>query len=174
MPLHIPIGIEKKAARPGRVSASTFMELVVTMFLLVLFASIAFPILWSTTKATAAHALGNVAQQSRLSLVSMLPRFTEEVLPPYWENPGKVFACEGSEYKIAYLDGDRDGFLVLRKEGESRLSIATPKTILFIGNLPELALDWWKKDGRTIGITVKWRQGTDAMEFHSSWGSFTL
>jgi hypothetical protein len=174
MPSHITLGIEKSFPRPGRIVASTFMELVVTIFLLVLFSSIVFSVLWSATKAAAAHALENAAQQSRLSLVSMLPRFTEEVLPPYWENPDRVFASEGDEYRAAYDKGRGDKFLVSRKESSTRLSIATSEASMSIDNLPELALGWWKKDGRTIGMTIKWRQGSEPMEFHASWGSFTL
>jgi hypothetical protein len=174
MPSRITPGIERTISRPGRIVASTFMELVVTMFLLVLFSSIIFSVLWSATKATAAHDLDNAAQQSRLSLVSMLPRFTEEILPPYWENPDKVFVSDGDEYRAAYDKGQGDSFLVVRKESATRLSIATSDASLSIGNLPELALGWWRKDGRTIGITISWRRGSETTEFHASWGSFTL
>jgi hypothetical protein len=161
--------------RPGtRVAASTFVELVVTMFLLVLFASLAFPLFWGATKASTAQALENTAQQSRLTLVSLLPRLSAEVLPPYWENPAEGFAISGAEYRADYFDGEGGSFLVLRKEGEARLVLATPKASFSIDNLPGLALDWWKKDGRTIGFMVTWRQGAKAMEFRSAWGSFPL
>lgn len=170
----IPHGISGRAPRIGRVAASTFMELVVTMFLLVLFASFAFPLIWGTTRATAAHDLENAALRSKLSLVTLLPRLTEEVRPPYWENPEKLFVNAANEYKVEYGEGESAHSLIIRKESDARLSLATRESGFTIDNLPGLGLDWWKKDERIIGITVRWRQGDETAEFHSAWGSFPL
>jgi len=156
------------------VAATTFVELVVTIFLLTAFAALVFPIFWGTSKATAAHAVDNAAQRAKLSLATLLPRLTEEVRPPYWENPDKVFQESGTEWKALYHNGKVDDFLTLRKEGESRLSLVTPEATLSIDNLPGLAVDWWKKDKEIVGFTVQWQQGRETMEFHASWGSFIL
>jgi hypothetical protein len=151
------------------------VELAVTMFLLILFASLAFPIFWGTAKADTAHAVESAAQAARLSLAAYLPRLAEEVRPPYWENPEKVFqGSGGTELKAFYRDGAADGTLVFRKEGDARLAIVSSDSTLFIDNLPDLALDWWKKDDRIIGVTVQWKQQEKIMEFHASWGSFIL
>lgn len=167
MPLRAPLGSRKAAG-------STFVELVVTMLLLVLFASLAFPIFWSSAKASASQSVENAAQAARLSLASKLPRLAEEVRPPYWENPDKVFQGSANELKAFYFDGKDDGYLALRKESESRLSMTTSELTLSIDNLPGLALDWWKKDKRIIGFTVQWLQNDKIMEFHASCGSFLL
>jgi hypothetical protein len=170
----IPLGISGRGPRPARVAASTFVELVVTMFLLVLFASLASPLLWGTTKAAAAHDLENAVLQSKLRLVTLLPRLTEELRPPYWENPEKLYVNAGNEYKVEYGEGALALSLIMRKESDSRLSLATRESYFTIDNLPGIGLDRWKKDERIIGITVRWRQGGETAEFHSAWGSFPL
>ena|GEM_PF-3531601 len=174
MQRHILPGTRNLFVRPGKVAATTFVELVVTIFLLTAFAALVFPIFWGTNKATAAHAVDNAAQRARLSLATLLPRLTEEVRPPYWENPGKVFQESGTEWKAFYRNGSVNDFLTLRKESESRLSLVTPEATLSIDNLPGLAVDWWKKDKEIVGFTVQWQQGRETMEFHASWGSFIL
>ena len=164
----------RKPSRPGKMTASTFVELVVTIFLLTAFAALVFPVFWGTSKATAAHAVDNAAQRARLSLATILPRLTEEVRPPYWENPDKVFRETGTEWRALYRNGRDDDFLTLKKESESRLSLVTPGAVFSIDNLPGLTVDWWKKDKKIVGFTVQWRQGRETMEFHASWGSFIL
>ena len=144
------------------------------MLLLVLFASLAFPIFWSSAKASASQSIENSAQAARLSLAAKLPALAEEVRPPYWENPDRVFQGSANELKALYFDGKGDGYLTLRKESDTRLSLATPDLQISIDNLPGLALDWWKKDTRIIGVTVQWLQKGTTMEFHVAWGSFLL
>jgi hypothetical protein len=167
-------GIDASPHKAGRLSGSTFIELVVTMLLLVLFAALAFPLYWSTNKATAAHEISDAAQRSRLSLVTFLPRLTNDVRPPYWENPDKVFSSSGDELTAQFYGGNKDESLKLRKESDSRLSLTTPSLTLSIDNLPGVAIDWWKKEDRIVGFTVSWRQGSDKEQFHAAWGSFTL
>jgi hypothetical protein len=150
------------------------VELVVTIFLLTLFAAIAFPILWSSAKANVAHSLETAAQRARLSVATVLPRLTEEIRLPYWQNPKKVFQSSGNELKVLYRNGQESEFLILRKEGGSRLSLVTSDASFSIDNLPGLAIDWWKKEDRIVGFTLHWRQGTETAEFHASWGSFLL
>jgi hypothetical protein len=174
MQRHILPGTRNLFARPGKVAATTFVELVVTIFLLTAFAALVFTIFWGTSKVTAAHAVDNASQRARLSLATVLPRLTEEIRPPYWGNPGKVFQESGTEWKVLYRNGKVDDFLTLKKEGESRLSLVTADATLSIDNLPDLTVDWWKKDKEIVGFTVQWRQGKETMEFHASWGSFIL
>jgi hypothetical protein len=113
MPRHILPGTRNPALPAGKVGASTFIELVVTIFLLTVFAALVFPIYWGTSKATAAHAIDNAAQRARLSLATILPRLTEDVRPPYWENPEKVFQESGTEWKAFYRNGMPNDFLTL-------------------------------------------------------------
>ncbi len=167
-------GIRTAPLRPGKVAASTFVELVVTMFLLVLFASLAFPIFWSSAKATTSHSLDITAQRAKLTLATVLPRFSEQVRPPYWGNPDTVFQSSGSEWKAFYRNGDATDFLLLRKESESRLSLVTSDATVAIDNLPGLSVDWWIKDKRILGFTVHWQHHNEIQEFHAAWGSFIL
>ena len=85
-----------------------------------------------------------------------------------------MFQGSANELKAFYFDGKDDGYLALRKESESRLSMTTSELTLSIDNLPGLALDWWKKDKRIIGFTVQWLQNDKIMEFHAACGSFLL
>jgi hypothetical protein len=167
-------GISGRGSDPGKVAASTFVELLATMLLLVLFASLAFPLLRGATRAGAAHDAENAVLQSRLSLATLLPRLTEEVRPPYWENPEKVFAGAGDEYRVAYGEGEGAFSLILRKDGDSRLILATSNADFMIDELPGLDLDWWKEGERIIGIRIRWRQDGETAEFHAAWASFPL
>jgi hypothetical protein len=169
-----PHGSRSHGPRSAALAASTFVELVVTIFLLTVFAALIFPVFWSTSRATTAHAMFNAVQRSKLSLATVLPRLTDEVRPPYWVSQEKVFLKAGTEWRALYRNGRADDFLVLRKEGDSRLSLVTSEGTLSIDNLPGLSIDWWEKNKRIIGVTVQWRQGTETMEFHASWGSFIL
>jgi hypothetical protein len=174
MPRRVLPGTRLFRLPKGRVSATTFVELVVTILLLVLFAAIAFPILWSSARANTAHSVETAAQRARLSVATLLPRLTEEVRPPYWENQGKVFQDSANEWKAFYRNGKESDFLIVRKEGESRLRLVTSDTSFLLDNLPELSVDWWKKKERIVGITVQWKQGVRTVEFHAAWGSFLL
>jgi hypothetical protein len=163
------------ASRSGRrASGSTFVELIVTMLLLVLFAVLAFPLYWSASKAGAAHGIDNAAQRARLTLASVLPRLTEDVRPPYWENQEKIFSSSGGELSACFYGGKKDDRLILRKAGDSRLSMTTPSMTLSIDDLKGLGLDWWTVDGRIVGLTVSWTRGSETMRFRAAWGAFTL
>ncbi len=174
MPRHTPGGCRDDGTSPARLAASTFVELVVTIFLLVAFAALVFPIYWGTHPASAASGLENAAQRSELSLATVLPRLCAEIQPPYWANPQTAFQKSGSECRALFLDGKQDGYLAVRKDTDSRLSLVTADLTVSIDNLPGVTVDWWEKDKRIIGITIQWRRGADTMEFHAAWGSFTL
>jgi len=171
---HIRHGIEKSKRGAERLVASTFVELVATMLLLTLFAILGFSLYWGSAKASASQAMNNAVLQAKLSLATYLPRLAAEVRPPYWLSPDAVFQSSGNEWKASYLNGDRDDSLILRTDGPSRLSLITPRMSMTIDNLPDLAVDWWQKDGRIIGVTVHWRQGDGAVDFHAAWGTFIL
>jgi hypothetical protein len=156
------------------VAGSTFVELVVTLFLLAAFSGLVFTLFWSTTRANVAHTAVTVSQQARMSVVIDLPRLTEEIHPPYWVDPDKVFENEGTDWKVYYRQGDQANFLILRQKSETRLDLVTPDSTLSIGNLPGLSVDWWKTGGRIIGFTVQWQQGRDVTVFHAAWGSLVL
>lgn len=158
----------------SRIPASTFVELVVTMFLLTVFAALAFPVFWGASKAKTSHSITAAAQRTRLSLSTILPRLCEEVRVPYWANRDKVFQSSGTEWKVYYRNGKDSDFLILRKESESRLGLVTSETNISIDNLNGLAVDWWKQEKRIIGFKVQWQQNNQTMEFHASWGSFIL
>lgn len=170
----IPHGTRRQTSRQGALVASTFVELVVTIFLLTVFAALVFPVFWSMSKASTSHAVENAAQQSKLTLVTILPRLAEEVRPPYWASQEKVFQQSGSECKVLYRNGKADDFLIFRKESDSSLSLVTTEETLSIDNLPGVTVDWWEKDERIVGVTVQWRQGRETVEFHAAWGSFIL
>ena len=165
----IPIG-----TKPGRLAGTTFVELVVTMFLLAAFSSLVFTLFWGTSKASAAHGSETAAEQSKLSLATYLPRLTEEVHPPYWANPDKVFENQGNDWKVYYRDGEDANFLIIRKKGDTQLDLVTPDATLSIKNLTGLSVDWWKKNDRIIGISVKWLEAKTPNEFHAAWGSLVL
>ncbi len=173
MPPRIPRGTSG-APRPGALPGTTFVELVVTIFLLSAFAAVVFPIFWSASKASAASNAESAAQRSELSLVTVLTRLCAEVHPPYWADPQQVFLESGSELKALYRDGRKDDFLAVQKEGDSRLSLATAEVTVQIDNLPGLSVGWWEKDKRIIGITVQWQRGSEVREFHAAWGAFPL
>lgn len=169
-----PPGSEGAAAEGGRASGTAFVEAVVTMLLLALFAALAFPLYWSASKASAAQGLETAARRSELVLATALPRFTEAVRIPYWSKPESAFSESGSECSAAFYGGDSEARLALRKDGPSRLRITSPEGSLAIDGLPELGLAWWKKGERTIGITVSWSRGSERVELRSAWGSFPL
>ena len=173
MPRLILRGTKEVKCR-SRLAASTFVELVVTIFLLTVFAALAFPVFWGASKANTSHSITAAAQRARLSLSTILPRLCEEVRPPYWTNPDKVFQSSGTEWKVYYRNGKDSDFLILRKESESRLSLATSDSNVSIDNLNGLAVDWWKQDKRIIGFRIQWLQDNQTMEFHAAWGSFIL
>ena len=174
MPPLIPRGIERGASGPGRLAATTFVELVVTIFLLVAFASLVFPLFWGSGRANASAAVENAAQRAELTLASVLPPLCEEVHPPYWARQESVFQASGTEWKALYYNGKEDEFLVVKKDGDSRLTLVTGDRTLSIGNLPGLSVDWWEKDKRIIGITVQWHRGSRTRQFHAAWGSLAL
>jgi hypothetical protein len=150
------------------------MELVVTMLLLSLFASLAFPLYWSANKAAAEQGMSNAAQAATLTLVTLLPSLTEEVRPPYWIGQDRLIEGSTSEWRVAYYRGDKDSLLVLRTEGESRLRLTAGGDAIVIDNLCGLRVDWWKKGERTIGFTVSWRRGAETQEFHAAFGGLPL
>jgi hypothetical protein len=139
-----------------------------------LFASLAFPIFWSTSKAATSHTLDITAQRATLLLATTLPRLSDEVRPPYWENPATVFQSSGSQWKAFYRNGSATDFLLLRKDSDSRLSLVTPDAVVTIDNLPGLSVEWWEKDSRILGFTVCWRHQNELRTFHASWGAFLL
>ncbi len=169
-----PSGTEPGVPRKGRLAATTFVEMVVTIFLLVAFAGLVLPLFWGSSRANAAAVVENAAQRSELTLASVLPRLCSEVRPPYWARQERVFQASGNEWKARFVNGREEGCLVVKREGDSRLSLATEDRTLSIGNLPGLAVDWWEKDERIIGITVQWRRGAELREFHAAWGAFAL
>ncbi len=174
MPPRTSTGIDLRGLAKGRLSGSTFVELVVTIFLLAAFSSLLFTIFWATTKADVSHSALTASQESQLSVAAFLPRLTEEIHPPYWAGTDKVFQNQGSDWKVFYRNGEDANFLIVRKQSDSRLELITPDSSLSIGNLAGLSIDWWKKDGRIIGLSVQWHQGNDTVVFHSAWGSLVL
>jgi len=164
----------RSAVRGRRLPAFTLVELVVTMLLLSIFAVMAFPVFWGASKASTSHSVTAAAQRAKLSLATVLPRFCDEVRPPYWEKADKVFQASGSEWKAFYYEGKESDFLIIRKAGASRLDLVTPEVTVSLDNLKEVSVDWWKQEKRVIGLKVQWRQGNQVMEFHASWGSFIL
>ncbi len=170
----MPRGTEPWLRRPGRLAATTFVELVVTIFLLVVFAGLIFPLFWGSGRANAAAAVSNAAQRSELTLASVLPPLCDQVRPPYWARQESTFEVSGTEWKAGYYNGKKDGWLVVRRDGNSRLSLVTADRTVSIDNLPGLSVDWWEKDKRIIGITVQWRRGSETRQFHAAWGSLAL
>ncbi len=169
----IPIGTSASSLPPRRAAASTFVELVVTIFLLAAFSSLVFTLFWATTKADVAHTTVTAFQQARLLVAAYVPKLTDEIHPPYWVNQDRAFQNQGTDWKVFYRQGDPANFLIFRKKSDSRLDLVTPDSTLSIDNLPGLVLDWWKKDGRIIGVTVQW-QGKETTVFHAAWGSLVL
>ena len=171
----VQIGTKQAVGPSGapRLPGFTFVELIVTIFLLTAFSSLAFTLFWTSTKADMAHNALTAAQQARQAMAIYLHRLTEEIRIPYWANPDKVFQDQGSEWKVFYLNGDPDDFLILRLH-ESGLDLVSKDSSLSINNLPNLSLDWWKKDGRIIGVLVHWLQGTETVAFHAAWGAQVL
>ena len=157
-----------------RLPASTFVELVVTIFLLSAFAATAFPLFWGASKASASHSVSNAERRADLSVAMILPRFCDEVRPPYWANPDKVFQSAGNDLKAFYYNGKKEDFLILRKENDTRLALVTSDASVSIDNLSDLNVDWWTKEKKIVGVTVTWRRNGQTMEFHASWGSFIL
>lgn len=160
-----PIGI-----KPKWLAGSTFVELVVTLFLLATFSILVFTLLWATSKASAAQGAESASEQSKLALATFLPRLTEQVHPPYWAREDKTFENTGNDWKAFFRDGQDSNFLILRKQGNTQLDLVTPDSTISIKNLPELVIQWWKKNDRIIGVSVKWANN----EFHAAWGSFLL
>ena len=150
--------------------ALTFVEAVVTMALLLLFAALAYPIFYSMTKGYATHHAANDALESKLALTTRLAAMAAQVAPPYWENPDTVFTREGSSWTVKYWQGDQDKTLVLTQESPSRLELSSDTGTMLFDHLSPLAVDWWKKDGRILGWQVTWPDGSKP--FHVAWGSF--
>jgi hypothetical protein len=160
---------------PGRLPGSTFIELVLMMLLIVLFAALAFPLYWSANKATLSLEANNALERSALTLATILPRLTAEIRPPYWESPDHIFASSGDALSVRFFGGSKDGVLNFRKDGDSRLVITTPTGSFAIGNLQGLSLGWWKTDDdRIVGIVAEWAQGRKKVQFHAAWGSYSL
>jgi hypothetical protein len=150
--------------------AFTFVEVVVTIALLLLFVSLVYPILYSVSRGYASHHAANDVLEARLSVTTRLAAVAAQVTPPYWENPDSVFTNEGSSWTAHYWHGDHDKTLVLSQESPGRLKLTTDDGTLLFDHLPPLTIDWWKKDGRTLGWQI---QGlTDTKAFHVAWGSF--
>jgi len=170
----IPRGTKPGPSGPGRLAATSFVELVVTIFLLVAFASLVFPLFWGSGRANAAAAVENAAQRAELTMASVLPPLCEQVRPPYWVRQESAFQASGTEWKAHYCNGREDESLVVKKEGDSRLTLVTGDRTLSIGNLPGLSVDWWEKDKRIIGITIRWHRGPRTRQFHAAWGSLAL
>jgi hypothetical protein len=170
----IPPGFDRARLARGRLRASTFAELVVTIVLLVLFASIAFSLYWGAHKAAVSQELGNAEQRARLRVATVLPRMTEKVQPPYWASSSDIFTSDGEALKAFFFDGKKDSFLELRSENNSRLVIQTDGSRIAIDDLPGLKIAWWEKDERIVGYRISWQSGSQAREFHAAWGAFIL
>jgi len=149
--------------------ALTFVEVLVTMSLLLLFAALAYPVLYGVTKGYQAHRSANSALEARLSLTTRLAKLSSEILPPYWENMDSVFLHDGASWTARYWQGDPDKALVLSFDAPGRLRIVTPDGTLIFDHLPAIIVDWWKKDGRILGWQLQWQQ--DAPTFHTAWGT---
>ncbi len=168
----IPPGTRPSA--PLRLTASTFVELTVTVFLLSVFAALAFPIFWGAMKSSTSHSDKTATQRAALTLSVVLPKLCEEVRPPYWESTDKVFLSSGTEWRARYWNGKEADYLILQKENDSRLRLMTPESSISIDHLNGLEIDWWKQEKRIIGFKVRWQNDNKTVGFHASWGSLIL
>ena len=157
-----------------RLGGTTFIELVVTIFLLAAIATLAFSLYWSASKASAANEIENAALRARLTLVTMLPRATSSIRPPYWGDPERIFTSSGGSLSADYFDGAKGSLLVIKRLNDSGIAIVSPDLEIGIGDLPGVSIDWWKNEGRIIGVVVGWRQGKKTNFFHAAWGAFVL
>jgi Tfp pilus assembly protein FimT len=151
------------------IKALTFVEVIVTMALLLLFVALAYPFFYGIAKGYATHQTANAALESRLALTTRLAALARQVSLPYWENPDTVFVAQGTSWTVRYWQGDPDKTLVLAQESPGRLKVSTADGTLLFDHLPPLTVDWWKKDGRIVGWQVIW---PEAKPFHIAWGSF--
>ena len=157
-----------------RLVAFTFVEVIVTIILLVLFAGLVFPLYWGTTHADMAHETRAASQQAVLTLLAALPQFTENVQPPYWADPEKFSQRDDQEWKINFWKGKAKKYLVFKKLDDDTLLIRTPNSQFKIPSLPNLTLSWWKKENRVIGFTVVWEENGHTQSLHAPWGGELL
>ncbi|NNM66881.1 MAG: hypothetical protein HKM06_02590 [Spirochaetales bacterium] len=157
-----------------RLAAFTFVEVIVTIILLILFASLIFPLYWGTTHADMAHETRTAAQQAQLTLLSALPQFTADVQPPYWVNPENFAQRDDQEWKISFWKGKAKEYLVFKKLDDDTLVIKTPKSQFRIPSLPNLTISWWKKEKRVIGLAVSWEENGRKQSLHAAWGGELL
>lgn len=154
---------------PRGIRALTFVEVVVTISLLLLFAALAYPLLLTVTKGYASHHTANDALEAHLSVTTRLAALTAQVAVPYWESPADAYTQQGSTWTVKYWHGEPDQTLVLSQESPGRLKLTAGGGTLLFDHLPPVSIDWWKKDGRILGWQIQW-PGTKM--FHAAWGSF--
>jgi hypothetical protein len=155
---------------PRGFRAITFVEVLVTISLLLLFAALSYPQFYSLIKGFTTHHAANSALEARLGLITRLTRLSAEVRPPYWENPGTVFQRDGTTWTVQYWRGDHDKTLVLSADAPDHLKATTPDGALEFNHVPPVTIDWWKKNDRIIGWQLQWQDGSPP--FHLAWGAF--
>lgn len=159
--------------RGSRLPAFTFPEALTTIALMVIFASLGGVLFFQGNLLVNKLESRERFIQDKASMALYLPELCLSITPPGWVDPSGAYRQEGKRLILQYWEGDPRISLVL-EGSEEGLTVTSPRGTWWWRALGPVELEFWKEDGRIVGLVVKWTESGASKNLTLPWGAVPL